>query len=108
MAYIEPKKQREYQRLWRRNKVKQEREKCYSILGGKCVRCGISDFRVLQIDHKNPVKRKSDIIRFETGTRLRQIIANGSRKIKDLQLLCANCHQIKTHWDCEKLDSRKD
>jgi len=95
--YKDKEKQKEYQRDWRTKRRIQEKEKSFKMLGGKCKNCGIDDYRVLEIDHIIAVRRKADSLTFEVGSRLRQIISNGTRDIKDLQLLCANCHSIKTY-----------
>lgn len=61
-------------------------------LGGKCVRCENSDPRVLDFDHIVPGEKKNSIA---------AIFALANRdKIKEevdkCQLLCANCHRIKS------------
>ncbi len=90
-------KRRTYQRIWQRNKDAENRKNSLTILGGKCVLCGNSDYRVLQIDHIKPIRRsKTNPFAREGGTRIRQMIANGTRSKDNLQILCANCHQIKT------------
>ena len=62
--------------------------------GGKCCRCGFADYRALQFDHINgaPGIRNHRNKDYED-------IAKG--RIKDLQLLCANCHCVKTIESCE-------
>lgn len=61
-----------------------------AFLGGVCVRCGIDDERVLQFDHIDGSgryeKKRSD-------TWYLSVVRDDR---KDLQLLCANCHVIKT------------
>lgn len=115
-------KQREYNRLWRernpnyykrytdsvrnrgahrkkteRNpqaniKYKQSRRLlAINMLGGCCSKCGFSDVRALQIDHIVPLglvgeKRKDTTHEVLTAADL-----------TNYQLLCANCHSIKTH-----------
>ena len=75
----------------------------YSKLGGKCEMCGISDYRVLSIDH---IKRDAgdDPNAWECGNQTRDSrwymkiwkhIAENKRYPHDLQLLCMNCHMIK-------------
>jgi hypothetical protein len=66
-------------------------------LGGKCVRCGIDDWRVLQIDHING-----------GGSKERKQVTSIDRYYKDMllspekyQVLCANCHQIKRYEEKE-------
>lgn len=65
------------------------------MLGGRCVRCGIEDDRVLQIDHIHGGGTKH---RASLGNANRQIyreVIDGSR---DYQLLCANDNWIK-RWE---------
>ena len=59
------------------------------ILGGKCLDCGLTDIRVLQVNHKNGGGRKES--RF--GTDMYLAIINGKRKTDDLDVRCAN-HNI--------------
>jgi hypothetical protein len=77
-------------------------------LGGKCCRCGMTDKRVLQIDHVNGdgFKYRSKL---KSGTRraggewFRDYL-NG--RIDKYQILCANCHCIKT-WENKEFEARK-
>lgn len=67
--------------------------KAYAVLGSCCARCGNTDYRVLQIDH---IHNDGYLIRRAKDRRsiLSEIIEhNPSDKY---QLLCANCHAIKT------------
>lgn len=73
-----------------RKYIKAKRERAIDILGGKCSSCSNSDPRVLQIDHING-GGNSD----RKGSRasiLNRIISGES----GFQLLCANCHCIKS------------
>jgi hypothetical protein len=92
--------QREYDKL-RNERVK---EKALAKLGGKCCRCGFSDWRALEISHVNNdglVDRAKGLI----GRRLHEAV------ILDLdgryELLCANCHTIKHFEERGYLDSSK-
>ena len=75
---------------WNRQAYLNLRAKAIAALGGKCLHCGFSDERALQIDHKNG----------GGGIELKSI---GALKIykaakdghPDYQLLCANCNWIK-------------
>lgn len=74
------------------------RMKLINLLGGKCIRCGFSDWRALQIDHVNG-DGKADRLRFKSDMmgyymHIRKEVINGS---KDFQLLCANCNWIKKY-----------
>jgi len=66
------------------------RRNAFDILGNKCVRCGFSDIRALQIDHVNGGGVKENRTIGTTGI-CKNVIAGS----KDYQLLCANCNWIK-------------
>lgn len=83
------------------------------ILGNKCIHCGFSDWRALQIDHVKghgaEHRRKYNSHTFYHGGGcnpqyysfiLRQIKLGS----KDFQLLCANCNWIKRYEnnECKK------
>lgn len=91
MPYKNKEKQKEYQRLWKREANKKYKVKALNALGGCCVKCLTTDFRVLQIDHVVPIFNQG-----KRGSELKRILANSKEELKNLQLLCANCHQIKT------------
>jgi len=99
--------QLENRRVWgRENKVKvrafkiragrklrrKVRLDAFAVLGAKCVKCGFSDERALQVDHINGdgvAHRKQ----FKNQTDFYKHIIRG--EIEGLQLLCANCNVIK-------------
>jgi hypothetical protein len=62
----------------------------FQQFGGKCRNCGNSDFRVLQINHKNGGGSKEG----KFGIRMYMAIVKGTRNIKDIELLCANCNNV--------------
>jgi 5-methylcytosine-specific restriction endonuclease McrA len=66
------------------------RKKVIAILGGKCVRCGIDDWRVLQINHLNGGGTKE--LKSNYPEKMYIDIINGNRKTDDLDLRCANCN----------------
>ena len=79
-----------------RNNRRQYRKDLIQALGGKCVRCGFSDERALQVDHvqNNGAQHRREKAS-STGTYYRDILKNiDSGKY---QLLCANCNWIKQH-----------
>ena len=93
---------KKYKAAWRKRNLEKARATCRGYeakrrakvlahLGGKCVRCGFSDPRALQIDHV-----------YGGGTKdLRKYrgVQYHNRVLKDAggqyQLLCANCNWIK-------------
>ena len=68
-------------------------DEAHEHLGGECSRCGIDDPRVLQVDHVNDdgaVERRS----MRRDDIWKRVLADTSGRY---QLLCANCHAIKTY-----------
>ena len=63
------------------------------MLGGKCVRCGFSDSRALQIDHINGGGTKD--IRSSSGSYSKKVQKSFAEDEGMYQLLCANCNWIK-------------
>lgn len=84
---------RAYQREWRRNRFSEMRAKALEVHGSRCAHCGHDDIRVLEFDHinggGNQERKRRDRIALMTD------IATGKRT--DFQLLCANCHVLKTY-----------
>lgn len=90
-----------------RNYYERQRQTIVRALGGKCCKCGNSDYRVLQVDHingggsrevktKGQYKYRADII---------GMIEDGTVYSK-YQLLCANCNWIK-RFDNDERCGRK-
>jgi len=67
------------------------RRKTLKKLGNKCVRCGFSDSRALQIDHVNGegAKEREELC---CSPYLKKVLADTEG---NYQLLCANCNMIK-------------
>ena len=85
---------RTQQREFRRK----QRQRILDKLGNQCASCGISDFRVLQVDHINGGGRK-DIESFSSHNMyIKSILLDQTDKF---QLLCANCNWIKKYENGE-------
>jgi 5-methylcytosine-specific restriction endonuclease McrA len=69
------------------------KQEAITILGGKCCRCSCDDIRCLEIDHIIPVRGDRNVY----GVKLYRSITQGNTE--NLQVLCANCHAIKTYED---------
>lgn len=80
-----------YLRHWARVR----RHKALQKLGGKCVQCGESDLRVLEFDHIVPLKRRSTNRRPNVQQVVAEIMALDT-PAKKFQVLCCNCHRLKT------------
>ena len=62
--------------------------------GRNCVECGERDVRVLEFDHRERSEKKSNI------STLMSDVCSWDRILEEIALcdiLCANCHRIKTH-----------
>lgn len=84
-----------HRRYWKNKRIK-----ALQMLGMQCVHCGITDHRVLQIDHIKPLLRKQSGKNYkDTAQQVLQSAAMCQDIDEIYQLLCANCHQIKTYHD---------
>jgi len=71
-------------------------------LGGKCAHCGNDDYRVLEFDHIVPLAETGE--KRERGNQIAGIILAEPAPHPRFQLLCANCHKIKTYSDLYGFD----
>ncbi len=62
----------------------------YKAIRG-CLHCGIRDSRCLQFDHRNPAEKS-----FNISSSACKTLKALSIEIKKCDVLCANCHAIKT------------
>lgn len=77
----------------RRTRHEKGRNAFLDLLGGQCVRCGVDDKRVLQLDHVNGDDRTFKPGSWAEKEEYQQhILANPN----EYQVLCANCHVLKT------------
>lgn len=76
-------------RLKRRNKdiVKAMKQ------AGRCVDCGVSDWRVLDYDHIDETRKYASI---NSMLRDRHSISRIMEEIEKCVLRCANCHRIRS------------
>ena len=83
-----------------RERVRRKRREILSLLGGKCVKCGQEDWRVLHIDHINGggLAERRSITPFSPSSFHKVIIDSVGRGEKKYQILCANCNIIKA-WE---------
>ena len=58
-----------------------------------CTTCGIKDFRVLDFDHINPMYKSYNIATNIPNKGLRTL----AEEVSKCQVLCSNCHRIKTY-----------
>jgi len=76
------------------------RGQAINALGGCCQKCGFSDFRVLEFDHIVPVLWRTNNLARMNGqhntNEINRMIREGEDPRLVFQVLCANCHRIKT------------
>ncbi len=84
----------------RRQKYLQDKTSLFKILGGfKCCICGFDNPLALQIEHKDDTGYL-DKKRFNRHDQFfRYYITHPLEAIKYLQIMCANCNQIKINRD---------
>jgi hypothetical protein len=83
------------QNNWFKNYREINRKNIFSILGDRCIMCGFSDPRALQIDHINGGGNKEKK-RLGNCDKIVSYYLKHQEEIKDkIQLLCANCNWIK-------------
>lgn len=95
--YKDKEKQNAFQRVYQRKQRLERKKKAIEILGGKCKRCGYHEnIAALQIDHIEPQCLPRNHGTWNGGRAI-NLLARGLISKKGLQLLCANCHAIKTY-----------
>ena len=87
------------QRRLLRNRCSVLKNKILEKLGKKCVKCGFSDWRALQIDHISGGGKK-EIKSFKNNHRsyYNSVLKDTTGKY---QILCANCNWIKRYENKE-------
>lgn len=104
MPYADPEIRRIWQRDWNRRMNEVWRSQAVIMLGGECAKCGYNaSIYALDIDHVTP--HLKGIKKYANGGGLARAIAKGYISTDGLQLLCANCHAIKTRTEDKKLFS---
>lgn len=99
MAFLDKEKQKKFQREWQKKQRLKRKLEVIDKLGGCCFLCGYNkSIYALQIDHIVPIRRpfSHKLHSLTSGSNLIADIFRGKIKTEDVQLLCANCHCIKT------------
>lgn len=99
MPYKDIEKQRKFTANWKREQYLRQRLEVLGNLGGKCRLCGIDDLRCLEIDHIQPIFRNRESL---SGVNMVKELFFKRVTYDNLQLLCANCHRIKSYEDRKK------
>ena len=83
----------------RRSRVRR-RSLAIDALGGCCIECGNRDYRVLEFDHVTPIQwRTNGKVKMngqQNTNSINAMVRAGDDPSSVYQLLCANCHKIKT------------
>lgn len=99
MPYKNIDKQRKVQSDSAYNRHKKYRFIIMQFLGGKCVRCGFDDIRCLNLDHIKPILRTRNNLKHKSSTKLQEDIIHDREDLDNIQILCANCHSIKSYHE---------
>jgi 5-methylcytosine-specific restriction endonuclease McrA len=62
-------------------------------MGGRCVACGMTDIRILEFDHILDKRVAPRVTEANGQALVYQVLAGNT---DNLQLLCPNCHALKT------------
>lgn len=94
----------------RKSRMKLRRQ-AIDHLGGVCFVCGEDYHVVLEFDHIDAIKWKSNNLVKMNGqqntNQINRMIKSGDDPNKLFQLLCANCHKVKTHNNKDFLTERE-
>jgi hypothetical protein len=104
-----PKSRREARRAWerryrrshaatyrakRRRNAQTQKRRALEMLGGAiCRRCGCTDIRILEVNHRQGGGRK-EIVLNGGGNRMHLNILTGRRSVGDLEVLCRPCNAV--------------
>ena len=89
-----------YMREYLRKRWKARKEVAMDHLGGVCVRCGTKEN--LAFDHIDPTTKYQQVSRMSTASEERFW-----NEVAKCQLLCTECHRLKTLDDLGQKDARK-
>ena len=94
----------------RKSRMKLRRQ-AIDHLGGVCSVCGEDYHVVLEFDHIDPIKwRSNGLVKLngqQNTNQINRMIKSGDDPNKLFQLLCANCHKVKTHNNKDFLTERE-
>ena len=79
-----------------------DRAEAHAIFGSACQRCGNDDWRVLELDHINGGGNADRVAGKLSRHYGRAYIEHVKAHRAEFQLLCANCHRIKTWEDRDR------
>lgn len=102
MPHKDSEARRLWQRQWNRQMNEVWRAQAVEMLGGKWVKCGYNEnIHAFDIDHVEPQLKNRGT--YANGAALARAVAKRYISTEGLQLLCANCHAIKTRTIDKKL-----
>lgn len=94
---------------WAKKRVQSNRELVWEyLLGHPCIRCGETNPVVLEFDHRDPTEKVDHVSRLINSPRCAKSALMA--EIAKCDVLCANCHRIKTaeqfgYWRLSMHDS---
>lgn len=97
-------------KFYERDRIERQniKKKVLDEMGGKCLFCGFSDYRALQIDHINFDGAKDRFTKYSNGSQYYlKVLASFLSNENKYQLLCANCNWIKRFNNNEHVKNKK-
>lgn len=92
---------KEMKRVGERKRRVENRVRLINLLGGMCNRCGMMDYRVLQLDHIKGGGTQHRKQFANNEQMVRHYVNNIVEAFKTFQILCANCNFIKRYENNE-------
>ena len=80
---------------WQKKYIRKLRRLVLKKLGGKCIKCGFSNYKALQVDHIKGGGCKERREKTFKGEFNKYVLQSFIKKENKYQLLCANCNWIK-------------
>ncbi len=94
MPYSDKEKQKAFQAKWRRQKSRKFREILWKVKDVPCMDCEIKyPPYVMDFDHRDGEIKIAGVGRLASNAGIEKILA----EIKKCDIVCANCHRIRTH-----------
>lgn len=79
-------------KTYMQNRRRTRRLELLKLLGNSCIKCGCTDIDLLDIDHINPLYKTIRLSGKGLDGNWEKIL----NEIKNCQILCKNCHKIKS------------
>ena len=95
MPYKDPKKNAEYKKRWREKRVAALKKRLKVLRSQPCTDCnGVFPWFIMHYDHRNRKEKVGGVAKLVSRGQTWEAI---SKEIEKCDLVCPNCHAIRTH-----------